>query len=346
MSVFKSSEKIDSAVEEFIGLIQEDENSAIKYLDTIDKRLLLRLLAHKVDATYIPSDNMLLYAIKQGKEKLVSKIVKTNIIDPQYLNYKRQNALFFAVYNREYKIAINLLNTGLYNPEEMDENEDIIFDYVKLQYHEYVEERKENDINLLINFFIKLLDYYIKKNITNTSNKNFQYMIDFICSDQELQDKIQRKLVIIKKMKKNNPMKINVNEFKKIINLANTKFCDEPIKAETIIPDNDLEIVVEPESNKSRAKSKAKSRAKSKKSRSPVTATLVTTEQQIIALPVTEDNIESNDHRNDNIFLLPKRYSQRGYRGGKINQKNSKKSKRRSKNGKSTHKCRHGCKHT
>ena len=340
MSFFKSS-KIDSAVKEFIELIKKDEDSAIKYLENLDKRLLVPLLAHKVDATYIPSDNMLLYAIKQGKEKLVSKIVETNIINPKYLNYNGQNALFFAIYNREYKIAINLLNTGLYNPEEMDKDEHIIFEYVEHQYDEYAKEHKENDIDLLIEFFIKLLDYYIKNNITTTSNEIFQDMINFICSYQELQQKIKRKLSKITKMKKNDPMKINVKKFKEIIHLDNAKFCDEPIMAEIINPDNDLEIVIEPESNKSKAKTKAK--AKSKKSRSPVIAKLVTTEQPVIALPDTE-NIDLNYHRNDIRFLLPKGYSPRDYRGrrgrggGKINQKNSKKSRRRSKSGKRTHK--------
>jgi hypothetical protein len=339
MSFFESNE-IDNAVKEFIELIQKDEDSAIKYLDNINKKLLVRLLAHKVHATYIPSDNMLLYAIKQGKEKLVSKIVETNIIDPKYLNYKGQNALFFAVYNREYKIAINLLNTGLYNPQEMDKNKHIIFEYIEYQYEKYVKEHKENDIDLLINFFIKLLDYYIKNNITITSNEIFQDMIDFICSDQELQQKIKIKLSMITKMKKNNPMKIDVKKFKEIINLDNINFCDQPILAETTNPDNDLEIVIEPESNKSKAKSKAK------KSRSHVIATLITTEQPVIALPDTEDNIDLNYHRNDVRFLLPKGYSPRDYRGGKITQKNSKKSKRRSKSGKSTHKYRDRCKHT
>jgi len=349
MSFFKSSE-IDSAVKKFIGLIQENEDSAIEYLENLDKKLLVPLLAHKVPARYIPSDNMLLYAIKQGKEKLVSKIVETNIIDPKYLNYNGQNALFFAVYNREYKIAINLLNTGLYNPEEMDKNKHIIFEYVEHQYDEYAKERKENDIDLLIEFFIKLLDYYIKNNITTTSNEIFQDMIDFICSYQELQQKIKRKLSIITKMKKNDPMKIDVKKFKEIIHLDNAKFCDEPIMAEIINPDNDLEIVIEPESNKSKAKTKTKTKstAKAKKSRSPVIAKLVTTEQPVIALPDTEDNIDLNYHRNDIRFLLPKGYSPRDYRGrggGKINQKNSKKSRRRTKSGKRTHKCLHGCKH-
>jgi len=354
MNFFKSS-KIDSAVKEFIELIKKDEDSAIEYLEKLDKRLLVPLLAHKVDATYIPSDNMLLYAIKQSKEKLVSKIVETNIIHPKYLNYKGQNALFFAVYNREYKIAINLLNTGLYNPEEMDKNKHIIFEYVEHQYDEYAKEHKKNDIDLLIEFFIKLLDYYIKNNITTTSNKIFQDMIDFICSYQELQQKIQRKLSIITKMKKNDPMKINVKKFKEIINLDNAKFCDEPIMAEIINPDNDLEIFIEPESNKSKAKTnkskaKTKAKAKTKKSMSPVIAKLVTTEQPVIALPDTE-NIDLNYHRNDIRFLLPKGYSPRDYRGrrgrggGKINQKNSKKSRRRSKSGKRTYKCRHGCNH-
>jgi hypothetical protein len=122
-----------------------------------------------------------------------------------------------------------------------------------------------------------------------------------------------------------------------------------------------LEIVIEPESNKSNAKTKektnaktkektkaktkakTKSTAKTKKSMSPVIANLVTTEQPVIALPA-EDNIDLNYHRNDIRFLLPKGYSPRDYRGrrgrggGKINQKNSKKSRRRSKSGKRTHK--------
>ena len=341
MSFFKSSE-IDSAVQTFIQLIQENEDSAIEYLDTIDKKLLVPLLAQKVESRYIPCDNMLLYAIKQGKEKLVSKILHTNIIDPKYLNRKRQNALFFAIYNRQYKIAINLINTGLYSPEEMDTNEHIIFEYIEHHYDIYKKENNDNDIDLLICFFIKLLDYYIKNNITITSNEIFQDMIDFICSYDELKGKIKRKLSIIKNMKKNNPMKINVNKFKEIINLDNINFCDQPILAETINEDNDLEIVIEPESNKSRAKSRGKSnKSRAKSSKSPVIATVINTEPPVIAIRDTEDDIDLDYHRRDDRFLLPKRR----YPGGKINQKNSKKYKRKSKSGKRTHKCLHGCKH-
>jgi len=247
--------KIDDTINEFIELIINDEDSAINYLDNVDKDLLEPLLTRKIDSRYcsniIPCDNMLLYAIKQGKEKLVSKILDTNVIDPEYLNEKKQNALFFAIYNYQYKIAVNLINTGLYNPEEIDYNEQIIFEYIEHHYHLFNNDNKngknDNVIDLLLDFFIKLLDYYIKTDIIIKSNTNFQDMIDFICSDEYLKTRIKQKLLKIKKMKNNNPMKIDVDEFKKIISLHNKDFCNDPIKSETINPDNYLEIVVEPD---------------------------------------------------------------------------------------------------
>ena len=333
MSNFFTNSKIDDTINEFIELIIKDEDSAINYLDNVDKDLLEPLLTRKIDSRYcnniIPCDNMLLYAIKQGKEKLVSKILDTNVIRPQHLNEKKQNALFFAIYNNQYKIAVNLINTGLYNPEEIDYNEQIIFEYIEHHYRLFKNNnddgKNDNIIDLLLDFFIKLLDYYIKTDITIKSNTNFQDMIDFICSDEYLKTRIKQKLLKIKKMKNNNPMKINVDKFEEIISLDNEDFCNDPIKAETLNPDNDLEIAVEPDLE-------INSKKKKKKSKNTTFATLINTEVPSMAIPYNDENfdLDYNPERDDTIHLLRKRYPGGKNKSKKIKRKNkTKKNKTR-----------------
>jgi len=270
--------KTDNIVNEFTTLIRNDEKLAIGYMDNLLGILLSKKIYSK-NPSIKDSDNMLFYAIREGKEKLVSKIVNSGVIEPNFVNDKGQNALFFATFHNQYKIAIKLLDSGFFDPEQRDKDGYVVIEFIEFHDNIDTEEQKNDKLELLI----KLLDYYIKNNIT--SNQNFQETIDYICSEQILIYELNNKL------KRKKSMNININRFKEFVNLDNPELlCAQPINAETGAFVNDLNVFSNSEPNSNLLK------AKNIKMRTPA-----------IALPDTEEYFDENEYEpeEETEFLLP-----------------------------------------
>lgn len=304
----------DNIVNEFTTLIRNDEKLAIGYMDNLLGILLSKkiYLKNLKNPSIKDSDNMLFYAIREGKEKLVLKIVDSGVIEPNFVNDKGQNALFFATFHNQYKIAIKLLDTGFFDPEQTDKDGFVVIDIIEFHDNIDTEEQKNDKLELLI----KLLDYYIKNNIT--SNQNFQETIDYICSEQILIYELNNKL------KRKKSMNININRFKEFVNLDNPELlCAQPINAETGAFVNDLNVFSNSEPNSNLLK------AKNIKMRTPA-----------IALPDTEEYFDENEYEpeEETEFLLPprKRLGAGKNKSKKMKQQNKTKNKKIKSNSKIT----------
>ena len=307
----------DNLVQEFTLLIKRNEKLAIGYIDN----LLGIFLSKKIDNIFedsTNSKNFLFYAIKYGRENLVLKIVKTNLIDPKITNANGDNAVMYALTQEQYKIALELVNTGLFNLEHTNNKGKAAIDNIDFEDDIESDPDERDDVNndpnrdVKIELLLKLMNYYIENNITTYAS--FQDNIEYICSEPGLITELNKEL------ENNKSMNINIEKFKEILDLDNpTSLCANPVNTEAGTFVNDLKIVED-----------ANIITKTKKK--PKRAKMIKNKPPVIAVRDTERYIDENEYDSDEemSFLLPPR--KRLGAGKNKSRKSTKKSRKSKKN--------------
>lgn len=284
--------KKNDIINEFRGFINTNQDLAVGYMDNLLGILLSKEIGYD-------RNNMLMYVIKYGKDKVAMHIIDKNVLDLNHTNVDNENALLLAVMYGRYKVAIKILDTGLSNAAQQNKD-----GYEAIEYIEFDDVENDPDKKEKIELLIKLLYYYIENDITTSDA--FQKTIEYICSKPEIIKSLNNKLKT-KSIKKS----IDIEKFKQYINLDKPKlFCSAPITAEVSNLVNVLPIVSEP--------IKTKLKAKILKNKEPV-----------IGVPDTEENFDVNEYSSDEEeeFLLPPR----NYHAGKSKSKRPKQKNKKTK---------------
>ena len=287
--------KKNDIINEFRGFIDKNQDLAVGYMDNLLGILLSKEIGHD-------RNNMLMYVIKYGKDKVAMHIIDKNVLNLNHTNVNNENALLFAVMYGRYKVAIKILDTGLSNAAQQNKD-----GYEAIEYIEFDDVENDPDKQEKIELLIKLLYYYIENDITTSDA--FQKTIEYICSKPEtiklLKNKLKTKSII---------MSIDIEKFKQYINLDNPElFCSAPITTEASNLVNVLTIVSEP----------------IVKSSSDLKAKIIKKKKPVNALPDTEEYFDENDYdsHEEEEFLLPPR----NYRGGKNKSKRPKQKNKKTK---------------
>jgi len=275
-------------INEFIKLMNNDEDLAIEYIHNLPSILLTKQI-QRVKYKYY----LIFNAILNGKDKFVLDMLEKKFIDPKIKEKERdENMFFFSLTHRRYELANALFDSGLFNPIEINKEGQEPLDYI--EFENDVENDPKKDIK--IELFIKILYYYIEKDIINDS---FQTAVQYICDKQGLIEEIKDNL------NNKKTLKINIKKFKEVINLNKPElFCSEPVNTEASNFVNVSGI-----SNRNLKSNKKTTKAKEIKAR-----------KTVIAIPDNSENFDTNYYDTDEEieFLLPK---PRSYGGKKVQKK-------------------------
>lgn len=289
--------KTNNIVTEFIDLVNIDQNLAVGYMDNLLGILLSKEIGNE-------HNNILMYAIKYGKEKVAMDIIDKNVLDLNDTNVKNENAFLLAAIYGQYKVAIKILDSGMSNAAQKNKHGYEAIEYIKFDNGVKNDPKKNEKIELLI----KLLNYYIENNITIT--EPFQSTIDFICNTPDLLEELK------KTFEENKNLKINKKKFKQYIRLDKRNIlCVEPVAAEAGDLITDLEIVSNVGSRRRKKPGDLKAKVINKK-------------KPAIALPDTDDYFDENEYdseEEEEFLITPRNYSA----GKSKSKKNKRKGKTR-----------------